>query len=416
MREIAEKRSSFARTRPAARRRPALLAVALLAVASAAGVAACGGSPAPSATVTVTAPASATPAVSPSPSSAAATGVQLVVAVASGAKANGISAINGSGKVKELVAPSGGPIRDLAWAPDGVRLAFLRAVSDSDTTSILFVYDARTAQLRQVGVGTAPANVQSFTWVGATQLVASCFPVGARSYRANGALWLRDVTKVEPGKAVKDSAGHLVKGVAVSSSVDGTRLAFVNYGAASSTAIAERLRVYDADDLSVSTVATGQAPLELDGDQFSYPLISPDGTMIATMQTGSDIGFGCTVYGTEGAVRLHAPGLVWPAPPAWTAHTPRLALGGAQGSFGGNNDSLLVWPVGAAKVSAILSTTRPITSLAWTPKASQIAYSVAKADGLQGALWIVDADGSNRHLLLADGSFPAWAIAPVTFP
>ena len=393
----------------------AMLAFALLAVVAAVGAAACGGSPAPAATVTVTASASATPAVSPSPSSSAATSSQLVVAVASGPQANGISAVNGSGTVKTLVALSGGPIRDLAWAPDGVRLAFLRAVSDSDMTSSLFVYNAHTRQLYQVGVGVAPANVQSFTWVGATQLVASYFPVGAKSYRANGTLWLRDVTK-SSGEAVKDGAGHLVKGVAVSSSVDGTRLAFVSYGAASSAAIAERLRVYDADDLSVSTVATGQAPLELDGDQFSYPLISPDGTMIATMQTGSDIGFGCTVYGTDGAKRLHATGLVWPAPPAWTARTPRLALGGAVGSFGGNNDSLLVWPVGAAKVSAILSTKRPITSLAWTPKASQIAYSVAKANGLQGALWIVNADGSNRHLLLADGSFPAWAIAPVAFP
>ena len=393
----------------------ALPAVALLAVVVAAGVAACGGSPSPAATVTVTASASATTAASPSPTPSAVTNTQLVVAVASGPKANGISVVNGSGTVKQLVAPSGGPIRDLAWAPGGVRLAFLRAVSDTNMTSSLFVYNAHTKQLYQVGVGIAPANVESFAWVGATQLVVSYFPVGAKSYRADGTLWLRDVAR-NSGEAVKDSAGHVVKGVAVSSSADGTRLAFVTYGAASSTAVAEQLRVYDADDLSVSTVATGQAPLELDGDQFSYPLISPDGTMVATMQTGSDIGFGCTVYGTNGAQRLHATGLVWPAPASWTAHAPRLALGGAQGSFGGNNDSLLIWPVGAARVSAIVSTKRPITSLAWTPKASQIAYTVAQANGLQGSLWIVNADGTNRHLLLADGSFPAWAIAPIAFP
>ena len=58
----------------------------------------------------------------------------------------------------------------------------------------------------------------------------------------------------------------------------------------------------------------------------------------------------------------------------------------------------------------------PVTSLAWTPKASQIAYAVAKIERPAELLWIVDADGSNRHLLLSDGSSPAWAVAPIAFP
>ena len=95
-------------------------------------------SPAPAATVTVTASPSGSPGVSasasprrvrPAPQSTA----QLVVAVAGGPKANGISVVSSTGQVKQLVAPSGGPISDLSWAPDGVRLAFLRAVSASDS-------------------------------------------------------------------------------------------------------------------------------------------------------------------------------------------------------------------------------------------------------------------------------------------
>ena len=97
--------------------------------------------------------------------------------------------------MKQLVAPSGGPISDLAWSPDGVRLAFLRAVSASEHDQQPLRLQRPTKQLYQVGVGIAPANVESFTWVGATQLVASYFPVGARSYHANGTLWLRDVAK-----------------------------------------------------------------------------------------------------------------------------------------------------------------------------------------------------------------------------
>ena len=72
--------------------------------------------------------------------------------------------------------------------------------------------------------------------------------------------------------------------------------------------------------------------------------------------------------------------------------------------------------MGGGKPTAVVTVKLPITSLAWTPKASQVAYAVAKSSGLQSALWIVNADGSNKHLLLANGSWPAWAVAPISFP
>jgi Tol biopolymer transport system component len=387
----------------------------LAVVAVAAG--ACGGSsPTPAATVTVTVAASSSS--SPSPSSSASTSTnaataQLVVAVASGPKANGISVISGTGKVLQLVAPSGGPIHDLAWAPDGQRLAFLRAVSDSDSTSSLFVYNVPRKLLYQVGAGVAPATIDSFAWLGSTQLVESYFPAGATTYHANGTLYLRDIAK-STGQAVKDSGGHLVKGVGVSSSTDGVHLAYVTYGAKSGSMIAESLRVYEADNLSVAKVATGQAPTDFDGDEFSYPRISPDGTLIYTTQTGSDPGFRCTVYGVDGTKHLTLNDLIWPAPASWTAHGPRLAFGGGSGSS--TPDSLRVWSPGAGKPTAIVTVKLPITSLAWSPKASQIAYAVAKSNGLQSALWVIDATGANNHLLLANGSWPAWAVAPVKFP
>ena len=393
----------------------AVALVALAVVAVAAG--ACGGSsPTPSPTVTVTVAASSLS--SPSPSSSASTSTnaataQLVVAVASGPKANGISVISGTGKVLQLVAPSGGPIHDLAWAPDGQRLAFLRAVSDSDSTSSLFVYNVPRKLLYQVGAGVAPATIDSFAWLGSTQLVESYFPAGATTYHANGTLYLRDIAK-STGQAVKDSGGHLVKGVGVSSSTDGVHLAYVTYGAKSGSMIAESLRVYDADNLSVAKVATGQAPTDFDGDEFSYPRISRGGTLIYTTQTGSDPGFRCTVYGVDGTKHLTLNDLIWPAPASWTAHGPRLAFGGGSGSS--TPDSLRVWSPGAGKPTAIVTVKLPITSLAWSPKASQIAYAVAKSNGLQSALWVIDATGANNHLLLANGSWPAWAVAPVKFP
>jgi dipeptidyl aminopeptidase/acylaminoacyl peptidase len=408
---ITAERSSHRRTR-----RAIAVAAVALAVVVAAAAGACGGSssPAPGATVTITVAPSTSPSASPSSSSSgAAATAQLVVAVASGPKANGISVISATGKVKQLVAPSGGPVSDLAWAPDGVRLAFLRAVSATNSTSSLFVYNTRRALLYQVGAGVSPATIDSFAWVGATQLIESYFPVGAATYHANGTLYARDIAKTA-GQPVKDGAGHVVRGVGVSSSADGMHIAFVTYGAKAADTIAESLRVYDANDLAVTTVATGQAPTSFDGDRFSYARISPGGTLIYTTQTGSDPGFSCTVYGVDGTKHLSASDLIWPAPGSWTSHGPRLAFGGGKGSS--TPDSLLVWPVGARKATAILTVKLPITSLAWTPKASQIAYAVTKSSGLQSSLWIVGANGSNSHLLLADGSWPAWAVAPVSFP
>ena len=391
----------------------ALVALAVVAVTAAA----CGGSsppPAPTVTITVgpSSPASASPSASAGTSTHAAT-AQLVVAVAGGPQANGISVISASGKVKQLVPAVGGPVRDLAWAPGGQRLAFLRAISDTDSTSSLFVYNVPRKLLYQVGAGVTPATIESYAWLGSTALVESYFPVGATTYHANGTLYVRDIAK-SAGKAGKDSAGHIVKGVGVSASADGVHLAYVAYGAKSGSMIAESLRVYDADDLSVATVATGQAPTDVDGDAFSYPLISPGGTLIYTTQTGSDPGFRCTVYGVDGTKHLTVNDLIWPAPASWTAHGPRLAFGGGSGSS--MPDSLLVWPVGGGKPTAIVTVKLPITSLAWTPKASQVAYAVAKSSGLQSALWIVNSDGSNKHLLLASGSWPAWAVAPISFP
>ena len=193
-------------------------------------------------------------------------------------------------------------------------------------------------------------------------------------------------------------------------------LAFVTYGGKSGGMIAERLRLYDANDLTVTTVATGEAPGQDDGDQFTYPRISPDGSLIATQQTGSDPGFGLTVYGIDGTKRLQANTLEFPAPVSWTSHGTRLAFGGTNALSSTIHGALRAWPAGGGTPTVLVNTTLPVTSLAWSPKASQIAYAVAKKSGLQSALWRDRAHGSNRHLLLADGSWPAWAVTTVSFP
>jgi hypothetical protein len=358
---------------------------------------------------------SAESSASTSPSSSA---KQLVIAAATGAKGNGLSVASATGQVKQLLAPSGAPLRELAWSPDGTRLAYLQQRSAQDYAARLFCYDTTTGETAQVVFPNedVEAAVDSFTWVAPTQLIASVIPSGP-TYRANGGLWLCDVA-AGTHKVVKDAGGHVLKGAGVSSSADGMRVAFVVYGAVSGYAGNERLKVLDADNLVVSTVAKGQYPVDVDGDAFAYPLISRDGSAIYTVRTGSDPAFGCTVWNVTGSKAMQATGLVWPAPGSWSS-SGRLAFGGGPAlGNGAMTDTIRVWRPGTSKATPILTpaTKLPITSLAWSPKATQIAYTVAKSSGLNGSLWVVGADGSNRHLLLGTGSWPAWAMAPISFP
>ncbi len=261
------------------------------------------------------------------------------------------------------------------------------------------------------------AAIDGFTWVGPSQLIVSMIASGP-TYRANGTLFVYDAVK-KTAQAVKDSAGHLLRGAAPSASADGTSVAYVWYGAKSAGVIKEKLLVFDADNLQLSTVATGKAPADIDGDAFSYPQISPDGSLVYTTQTGSDPGFRCTVYRTDGSRAYVSPYLAWPTAGRWLATKASLAFGGGA-STATTSDAVNVWLPGASKATAVVTYPNgkgTISSLAWTPQGKQIVCTwYGTSSGPNGDLWIVGADGTNRHLLLHNGSWPACALAPVSFP
>ena len=132
--------------------------------------------------------------------------------------------------------------------------------------------------------------------------------------------------------------------------------------------------------------------------------------------TGSDPGFSVTVYPVDGSAPLKGGRYVWPTPMSWS-HDGRLAFAGAPGNADWQASTVWVWKPGSGKPAKILAPTKlPITSLAWSPKASQIAYAVGRGNGQTSDLWVSNADGSSPHLLLGKASWPAWAQAPISFP
>jgi Tol biopolymer transport system component len=393
--------------------RTLILAVPAIVVIAAAGLAACGGStPPPAPTVTVTVPpSSASPTTSASPSAKPAVKKQLTIAVASGSATNGISVIGSSGQVKQLVAPHGGPVSDLAWSPDGTRLAYLQAKSVDDPTSTVWVYDTATGKTRSLAGDSA-----AFTWVGPTQLIVAAISTPMHPYRTNGPLYVVDVTK-STRTLVKNAAGHTLRGANPTASADGTLVAYVHYNKATGGMIPEQLLLYDADTLAVSEVTHGGHSSDTDGDSFSFPSLSPDGSLIYACQTGGDPGFRCIVYRVNGSKVYSSPPLAWPTNGAWDTKSARLAFGGGSAMVEGLPGAINVWQVGSAKAKQILSWSHSNVGswLAWTPLGKQIVYSVPTA-GLNGDIWVVNADGTNRHKLLHNGGYPACTEAPIEFP
>jgi Tol biopolymer transport system component len=406
------------------RSRRALLVAIVVTVVLAATLAACGGSPSPGPTVTVTvspSSASASPFPTASGGSHPLVPKQLAIAVASGSAANGVSVIGSAGQVKQLVAPHlgpiGGPIEALAWSPDAWRLAYAQAPSTTDYLGGpgVWIYDVATRKTRQIA-----SKCLGFAWVGPTRLlIAVNLPGQTSGYRVNGTLYVYDVT-TGTRTPVKDGAGHTVLGAHPTASADGASIAFVHYDKASGGKIPEQLMLYDADTLAVSQVASGKAWANVDSDIFSFPSLSPDGKYVYACQTGSDPAFRSTVYRVDGSKAYSSPPLIWPTNGAWDAKSARLAFGGVSGTAYPTAEAIAinVWPVGAAKATAVLAhktTGGGFTELSWTPLGKQIVYTLPSNSAQNGDIWIVNADGSNKHLLMHNGSYPACAMAPISF-
>ena len=333
---------------------------------------------------------------------------RLVVAAVTGIDANGVAVVDARGAVHQLVAPHGGPIRSLAWSPDDTHLAYLQARSATGGSAELWVYDALARRASRADLHTAGATgVQGFTWRGSQELVVA---MAARGHGVEGGLWRFDPAN---GRCVplRDAAGRALHGVSPSSSDSGATLAFVGRRLVAPATIAERLLVRRADGV-VSQLAAATRNEDPDVTAFGYPLLSPDGALIATMGIGEDPGFRCTVFRRDGSKALTTAGLFWPSSPSWSSDD-RLAFAGIRTSDW-QHHTIQVWRPGTSRPTAVLSPIgRRIGTLAWSPKATQIAYSVVRRDGSNESLWVVDADGADRHPLLAHGSWPAWAVTPL---
>ena len=361
---------------------------------------------------TATASSSMSPTASPSESATSVAGGQTVLAVASGPSANALSVVTPAGAFKMLVGPKGGGIREIAWSSDGTHIAYTQARSFSNYSGTLKIYDVTTGSVWQVLFGGAvPHDVVGYAWVSPTKLIVSAFTTAGNTYHANGTLYTVDVA-TSVVKPVIDNTGKTLFGVDPTASTDGMAIAFIHWGGVSGGGIAESLELLAADTLSVSTVAHSTSPTEYDGDAFDFPVISPDGSMIATSSTGGDIGFSMTVYRVDGTKAFNHNALTWPTRPAWNPMIPdRLAY--AAGPESTLVDRLYIESP-TARTTALSLKGRSIADPAWSADGNNVAYAVFGMTGNNGNLYVTASSaGSTPQLLLKNASWPAWGSANI---
>ena len=411
--------------------RTLILAVPAIVVIAAAGLAACGGSSAPpSPTVTVTASSTSSPSAIASTTAGPTAAVTTVaIAAAVGLKTDTLALIDTSSQTV-LVPGDGHILTDVQISPGGRYIAYTK-LSGHDLYSLaprtLMVYDIVAGRSKPVSFGAiAPATVGGHTWISSTELVVVAFSIMPTNATTNGTLARCDVT-TWTATALRDASGAILKGDAPSASADGASLAFITYSHykppvvnASDVytfggSVTETLRLFHVSGGSVTNVASAKRWLDVEGSPFGRATISPDGGKIFTQQTGSDVGFGATIYNTDGSKPKRFGPFVFPGGATWDPS------GSGELVFSGSMDTsavgsgLLLYGQG---VTQIFKTKKYYPSdVAWSPDGTSLAFTAfpmtietPKAPDL----WVIGVDGTGLHLLAKHASSPSWGtvVAP----
>ena len=200
-----------------------------------------------------------------------------------------------------------------------------------------------------------------------------------------GGVWLMDLETKEKR--------FLTEGRWPAWSPDGTRLAFVR-----------------SRDIYTIEVASGQVQRLTNCGSCGHPGWSPDGEFIAFGAgegfTGSEDSVGTWVMKPDGSEENY---LLRGSTATWAPVGDRLVLSTAL-SDQEFPDELAVFDRVNGSIQRLTYNNREDDDPAWSPNGKHIAWnSNGEGDDPKGGLWVMNADGSNPHLLVRDGWFPAWS-------
>jgi Tol biopolymer transport system component len=383
--------------------------VAAVAVASAVYFMGNGGetggmSPAPSAEPTM--------AVSPAPE------LESYLAGAAGPKADRLAAISAKGTVTPISRFSGQQIWQIAYSPDG---AWLACVAGTFKRSELWLFEVASGDARQATASTPNVvAVDSIAWLSPTELLMAGYTETPKATGQTADLLVYDLGS-EDFSPLTGAAGVSLRGVAVSASRDGDKVAFVTYtdaktdqyGMASAT---ERLQLLDRASGEVTQLGENEAFFEVNARAFDEPLLSPGGDALIYRRAGSDVGTSYTVIGADGATLMPAKETQFPAGYAWDPEGTRVVFTGH--SLKPADDETGIGPAvfwvfdtqtGATEVLARYSDTM-VQELSWSPDGQTIAWADYDQDKYRtGTIYLMPATGGDARTFVREALSPVWA-------
>ena len=234
------------------------------------------------------------------------------------------------GTVKPITRFSGQQIWQIAYSPDGKWLA---CIAGTYKRSEVWLFDAASGAARQATADTPNVvAVDSVAWLSATELLVAGYTEPPKATGQNADFLVYD-TATQDFAPLLDAGGVSLRGVAVSASSDGARVAFVTYTDVKTdqygmVTAKERLELLDRASGAVTELGTNKAFFDVNARAFDEPLISPSGEAIIYRRAGSDVGTSYTVVGADGSVLMPAKETQFPAGYAWDPDGVRVVFTG----------------------------------------------------------------------------------------
>jgi Tol biopolymer transport system component len=353
--------------------------------------------------------------VSASPSAA----LDQYLAGAVGPKADQLGAIMSDGTVKPVTRFGGQQIWQIAYSPDGKWLA---CIAGTWRRRELWLFDTASGAARQPTASTADiVAVDSIAWLSPQELLMAGYTEKPKATGMN-ADFLVYSTANEDFTPLSDNGGIAIRGVSVSASREGAKVAFVTYtdhktdryGMATAT---ERLEVLDRASGVVTELGSHKAMFDVDARTFDEPLISPEGQAIIYRRAGSDVGTGYTVVSVDGTVLMPEKQATMPAGYAWDPGGTKVVFTGQPATSGSGNDPVTFWEfdteAGGAPTVLARYKDAVVQDLSWSPDGSTIAWAEydEKMDWRTGIVYLMPATGGDSNTLVKRALSPVWAPA-----
>jgi Tol biopolymer transport system component len=354
--------------------------------------------------------AGATVAASPSPA------LDQYLAGAVGPRADRLAAIMSDGAVTPITRFSGEQIWQIAYSPDGKWLA---CIAGTWRRSELWLFDAATGDAHQAtAAATDIVAVESIAWLSSRDLLMAGYTETPKATGQNADFLVYD-TVAEDFARLTGNGGVALRGVSVSASREGTKVAFVTYSDRKTdrygmaTAI-ERLEVLDRASGRVAEIGRHKALFDVNARAFDDPLISPEGQAIIYRRAGSDVGTSYTVVSVDGVVLMPAKQAIMPAGYAWDPGGTKVVFTGQPMSANGNAP-VTFWEFDTETGGApsVLARYRDasVQDLSWSPDGSTIAWAEydKKMDWHTGIVHLMPAGGGESTTLVKQALSPVWA-------